>query len=71
MTTQLKEKIQKHPRSQAARAFKLGKAEAQVKGLMPLLKPVIRYWMLKGTYLTRKERNEFKRLTTRLEALTK
>lgn len=67
----LAEKIKKHPKSQVARAYKLGKADAERNGLLPLLKPTIRYFMLRGTFKTRKQLNEFSRLTALLEELTK
>ena len=65
------EKIQKHPKSQVARAYQLG--QAQSEGLLPLLKLSIRYLMLrnKGILRSKRDDNELKKVTEKLEALTK
>lgn len=69
----LMEKIQKHPKSQVARAYRLGQAQAQSEGLLPLLKLSIRYLMLrnKGILRSKRDDNELKKVTEKLEALTK
>lgn len=68
----LKDKIQNHPRSQVARAYRLGQAESD--GLLPLLKLTVRYFMLRNRgSISRslKEDRELVKVTEKLAALTK
>jgi len=65
------EKIKKHPRSQVARAYRLGKSEAN--GFLPLAKLFIRYLLLKdrGMLRSHKENMEMTKIREQLKFLTK
>lgn len=68
--SRLTKKIEEHPRSDVARAYRLGQASGD-NGFMPLIKATIRYFLLKGKFCpTRKEANEINRLKTKLFNLT-
>ena len=66
----LMKKIEKHPRSHVARAYRLGVSHSN--GLVPLAKLFIRYSLLKQRfYPSQKEANEIDRLRKRILELTK
>lgn len=67
----LEKKIVNHPRSQVARAYRLG--QAQANGVLPLAKLTIRYLILKdiGMLRSKKQFRESSVIRARLLELTK
>lgn len=64
------EKIQKHPRSQVARAYRLGLQNSD--GLVPLLKVAIRYFMMRGhIHISNKDKRDYKKVCQELDRLTR
>ncbi len=67
----LLQKIERHPRSDAGRAYRLGLAEGQNGALQPLAKLALRYWLLRTTvFRSRKQDNELTRLRAQLFEIT-
>lgn len=64
-------KIKEHPRSHIAQAYRLGFSHSEAQSeLMPLLKVAIRYFMMRGRFLSREQEREFSRVSKKLKELT-